>query len=1000
MIKLVYVLIFLVISLFGIGNTAVAYVPSPHGNYITNQTDKCANCHVTHNGAQQNMAIKTSEYNLCMVCHDGVSGPIATNFPNTSQHLWDAKNSYCSGCHDPHKSQTDPIPHLLRDKYSPQTKTGVPGDYQLCFDCHQNTAKTGTGFVQSSYDIFQFYNKSSNLGAGTYGTDKGHFIKSPTGTYTFADGTAVNQDYELSCTDCHDKHGSKNKKMLKEKLGDNPNVITLTDASTSDLTVAEERSFCQGCHNGTTHLYNSTNINTILWNPQANSGHTDTTKKCTLCHGGSGTSAQQAMHGAHAPTNALSTGGQDCANCHSNITSSSTATNNGSFHHVSDQYTFDITKYTKNKSCFQCHVDHDKFNPGPVGNLRGANIRSIFDSITGSAVPVDTDFLNSAYDPGYTKKGGLCLSCHLSQQTKNYDSTKQVHVLPQPAVYESSAHNYTASSTFKDNSTFKANCAKCHNDNLVKENWQSSNQFGTHSSTYSSILTPFADQNAVNPMNEKFCYKCHSNLTSTTADMYGTAMSAKSKGIYDIFNSTTGSKHNITGSTGLTCVSCHGSHTVAKTRDANISDITDPSNTLTPFTTASGNISNFCIKCHGATPPTGVNNGNAFVPNSIVFSSIVFTSNFTGWNKEVYLNSGHYAKLINCDTCHDKHGSNYARLLLNDEDTATSDGVCLKCHNGTVIGAANVKGDLTAGSDFTYRHPTLDRKGLHSDNETYPQTTANRHAACSDCHDPHAANAAMASGGNVTGKIANTMGVSPIYSVLNSTYATPTSYVSGNVNKEYQLCFKCHTGYNGNYPTPPVGAMAETDLAREFNPKNPAFHDVGLYTGLARSLGISYQTGTNLNDNTVLYCSSCHGADVGTATLTAGSGAVHGSSNQYILKGAWNSTLNLTNSTSANNLCLKCHNLSTTSNFTNGTANLHANYHGNISCQACHSEVPHGGKRPGMIVVTVGSPSANNPSYAYDASYDGIYGKNSTIYLRNWKSGGTYWNASDCGNCH
>lgn len=946
----------------------------------------CIGCHQDH-GSTLSKLLKTNPSNgttaatgndksFCINCHS--SNSVNNRYPgaavyNNSKHSLTTSNntnaSYpgitgqagqCLNCHDPHGTPNGTSLAAMKTLRSPYTDIPLTpsnkgtinytvNNFAFCFQCHNNTS------ANTKYNIQTLYTDNGNIKGG-------HYIKTAGGN--LAAGS------KITCEDCHSLHGSVNN-----------NKYSMNDALGSNL--GDGRNECLACHTTGKNVEGLTMSAPPSTVPQH---ATSDTTPCLNCHGS-----------AHQTTLGISSGGQDCSACHSNIVNPMSSTSQN-YHHliVNSSATYSITQ--TNKNCLSCHVDHNKFNNSKSSNLKGNYTQSF--PTTDTTPGVNTDFV--ATDATY---GGICLSCHILQQTKSYTQADGT-TATQPmniTKFNNSAHNYTVASTFGDSTTFNANCAKCHNDTLIKDKQTSTNKFGTHDSTFSSILSPFGDTTLTNPLNQKFCYKCHDGTGGTTTggpDVYGVAMSAAAKNVYNKF--TTGvSKHDITGATGakLTCINCHNQHNTSKnplSAGLTNSDISDPSNTLNPFITTSGNLANYCIKCHGAAVPTAVNNGTAYVPGSVLFPIFNFTNPAAGWDKSLYTSSGHYNKQYYCDKCHDEHGSGFVRLLTKGEDTTTTDGICLQCHNGTVTGAANVKTDLNSGTNSTYRHPTLSNAGLHSDTETFPQTTANRHAECVDCHDPHAANATTATGGNASGKINNVLGVTPTYPTSNSAFAAALSFTTGSVTKEYQLCLKCHSNFNGNYPTPPTGAFAETDLAKELNPVNPSFHDVGLYSGAARSYVGAFQTGSNMNGNTVLYCSSCHGSNTTATSLTASSSPVHGSTNQYILKGVWNSS---TNSQTANNLCLKCHDMSNTSasssRFNDGSSNLHSNHHQTYACQNCHGEVPHGGIRPSLLTIMSGSSYTG--TYKYSASYDGVYGKNSQLYLYHWKSGGTYWNQNDCG---
>lgn len=526
----------------------------PHGNYSVS-TEACAACHNTH-ASQSTYLLKPQRVNdVCFNCHDGTSAQKAKSFPSTYEHLWDAKDVYCNDCHNPHKDRSTAPIYLLEDTYDSGTKTGAPADYNLCFNCHKNPYNNTGGYVQANADIYQFYSKLSNAGAGTKGVDKGHFVQN--NRYTFADGTAVPIGFQLRCTDCHDQHGSTNKFLLKTKLGDNPNTITVNSPGTT-LTVTEERTFCTGCHNGTTRLYNSQDNLPIIWDDYKSTGHTDASKRCTGCHGGAGTETQKIMRGAHAPGAGESSGGLECLACHNVIQDAMKISITTTFHHVVDYASFQAD-YSLTKSCLQCHVDHDKFRPDiSAGNKRGANLRTRYEAVN-SATATNTDFINDAV-------GGLCLSCHTSSQTKSYDPTKSTQAIPGPADFNASKHNYVVYSTFKDtvpadNTTkFNANCTKCHNDylaNSIPYDYQTSSNpfvFGVHASSIRSILGKLGVVSPTQPLEEDLCYRCHTGATNS--DYYkladttqGSAMTPKSQSIMNVFQR--GYKHPVTLTRGI-----------------------------------------------------------------------------------------------------------------------------------------------------------------------------------------------------------------------------------------------------------------------------------------------------------------------------------------------------------------------------------------------------------------------------------------------------------------
>ncbi|MCL4439238.1 MAG: Ig-like domain-containing protein [Firmicutes bacterium] len=938
-------------------------------NPVSGTGISCAGCHESH-GSSLVKLLRTNPNNdatnvtgdnksQCYECHSGASADNrylgqalydnTTYDPHSLTSSANTNASYpgvtgqagqCANCHDPHGSAngtSKAAMKTLRGVYNDGKTSYSASDFTFCFNCHNNTS------ANNKYDIQTPYNDING----------GHYIKTAGGNLAVGS--------KLACEDCHSLHGSanNNKHLMKDSLGSN---------------LGDGRNECLACHQTGKVVEGLT----MSAPPSTVPEHSGTTTACLNCHGS-----------AHIPNSGVSSGGVDCSTCHSPIAVAVSSTTTGFHHLMSNTAATYTTTQNGARNCLSCHVDHNKFNNQKAFNLKANYSESFPTSDT-------TAGQNSDFNAGDTTYGGLCLSCHQNQQTKSYVQPDGTTATPPLSIsgFANSAHNYTATSVFGDSTVFKANCVKCHNDDMTKDKQTSTNKFSTHNSSYQRILSPFGDATLTDPLKQQFCFKCH----NTTGDQYGTAMSALAKGIQNEF--TMASKHDITGASGaqLTCVNCHGPHSASKnplSAGLSNSDISDPANTLNPFTTASGDISKFCAGCHNSSPPTAVNNGSALVPYSVVFPNGNITSNGGGWNKSAYTGAspaGHYTQGYQCDKCHDNHGSPYSRLTLLPEDpssapSATS-GICLQCHGnqaGRPAGAANVYTDLTAGSDSTYRHPTLYNTGLHSDTETFPQSTANRHADCHDCHDPHSAN-------NGNPKTVNTTtNTAPAASndLRNATGVTVSTwpaawntvpggnYTFGTVTNEYELCFKCHSSFNGNFPAPPAGAIAETDIAKEFNPNNASFHFLGIGTSTSKTNAGTYVS--PFNTNSKLYCTSCHGA-AGTAVTSPG--AIHGSSNRYILKAPY--TTSTGTSGTGNDLCFKCHDPNTYggvgsnpntaasasgfSNSSKGNLHVYRTKH-RVACVKCHSAVPHGSQNKKLLVTNSDPAPYNNGSQIVISSW-------------------------------
>jgi len=1077
---------------------------NPHGSYL-NDTNECAQCHITHNAQGPALLSQPTVNSLCYLCHDAggqsqydVSSQFGTTAPYAaSYHPVPEGAQKCTDCHNPHDGGKDAAgndihwPRLLQSKADP----AVHGGNSFCFSCHQNAQGTvraldpsaypadGTGHNDSSFTIngvtpfkpdsgtdircmgchephgsgqVKLLRPDPNNDATVItGNNKSqcyecHTGASPDNRYaglgTFENSkhslvTSVNTGTEFpgvagqagQCANCHDPHGTANgtsgvgMKTLRGVYNDGKTNYTASDFdmcfkchNSSSLNPAYDIQTqynepngghriktaggnlavgsvlpCETCHS----LHGSANNNKYSLNDALGSNLGDGRNECLACHqtgktvegiamspppasvpehDGNSTAKCLECHGSPHKVNAgVSNGGLDCSVCHSTLVLATQPSSAG-YHHVLDNSSAAYsTAQNGSRNCLSCHVDHNKFNSQKAYNLK-ANYTESF-PVTDNTPGQNTDF--SANDPTY---GGLCLSCHQNRQIKDYTqpdgstATQPISI----SGFTDSAHNYTVSSAFGDNTVFNANCVKCHNDDMAKNRQTSANRFGLHNSAYQRILSPFGDTALTDPLKQQFCLKCH----DVAGDVYGAAMSLAARDIKNRFAKA--SKHDITGATGaeLTCVNCHGPHSVSKdpfSSGLNVSDISDPDNTLSPYTTAAGDMSTFCLKCHDGSPPQAVNDGTTFVPYSVKFPDLNFTSNGSGWDKSGYTGvspAGHYSQGYGCDKCHDKHGSDYPLLTLLPEDPATApssdSGLCLRCHGnqaGRPAGAADVYTDLTKGTDFTYRHPTLDYSGLHSDRETFPWNTADRHAECTDCHDPHSANGrnpktvngATNTAPRASNKLRNVTGVKVRAWPAAWSTVPRENYTLGPVTDEYELCFKCHSGFNGNFPSPPQGAVPETDVAVEFNPNNASYHYLGIGSSSSRTTEGTYVAPFNAGSK--LYCTSCHGAD---NTAVTSPGAVHGSVNRYILKAPF------TNNTGAagtqNDLCYKCHDVNTygaagtspktaatASGFSTSSKNLHTYSKHRVACVNCHSAVPHGYKNP-KLLVTQSDPAPYN----------------------------------------
>lgn len=418
-----------------------------------------------------------------------------------------------------------------------------------------------------------------------------------------------------------------------------------------------------------------------------------------------------------------------------------------------------------------------------------------------------------------------------------------------------------------------------------------------------------------------------------------------------------------------------------------------------------------------------------------------------------------------CLACHDTHTVEGGRRLLREATddinepkqggNPASEETCYLCHTNMLDSVLdpvdNEVADIETEFGETYHMPitTLEQADTLTEahdiknadmeeitTESYTQflgvpnlSVDTRHVECTDCHNPHREikNSSFDGGGVSTqgthehnvdnqphsnlasGVLRGSWGVEPDYtfaswdtwplSIIYNKRGTPDG--TAPVDKEYQVCLKCHSSYAYG-ETPPIPGSTGgnttigtndlnqyTDQAKEFNPANAGYHPVIATTGrtivnrgITNSPFLYPWNGTNgaWVGNQTMYCSDCHGKD------TAGQGVndptpwgPHGSANPFILLGYWDFNTGTVNSTGgiSEDLCFKCHNPDVysyqgtaagggASGFSDGIANLHISSDGvsrdlhidnidrvngmRINCMTCHSGVPHGWKKKGLLV--------------------------------------------------
>ena len=268
-----------------------------------------------------------------------------------------------------------------------------------------------------------------------------------------------------------------------------------------------------------------------------------------------------------------------------------------------------------------------------------------------------------------------------------------------------------------------------------------------------------------------------------------------------------------------------------------------------------------------------------------------------------------------CAICHRAHVSQGPALVTTQDSQST---LCFTCHSGTGS-TLNTKAqyavppnNATTGS--YYSHEALiapaapNAHALSSANEF--GGVSNRHSVCADCHNAHNATAALSTqttgpgdattgtGWTVAGANVAVTGVS-----VDATAGTTLSYTfldgaaGAQPTLEYQVCFKCHSGFtvlNTNNPLHP--SWDTLDKAIELDPKTASFHPIEAPgTNQTAAMGLSL-AGTSpfkqwvFTAGDTVRCVNCHANPAswagtlqpnGTTAATAAGGDLAPHASQY-----------------------------------------------------------------------------------------------------------------------
>jgi thermitase len=363
-----------------------------------------------------------------------------------------------------------------------------------------------------------------------------------------------------------------------------------------------------------------------------------------------------------------------------------------------------------------------------------------------------------------------------------------------------------------------------------------------------------------------------------------------------------------------------------------------------------------------------------------------------------------------CASCHRSHTAQGRELRIDGHE----EQICFGCHTAGGSGT-NVQPAFTSKTNTPTRffsHGVSNTSMIHMPGETIGGNFggANRHVECEDCHSPHSSSRSAVPGSNLAPAVQQEMylstGVEPLWTAAGA----PAGFSGMDVaEREYQVCFKCHSsfttlptyfpdgygwdnsstvpGYIANglgklSSTNPAQVLDSRDLAKEFNSFQVSFHPLAAQ-GRNRNMDPGSFVSPWSRDS-IVYCTDCHDYAGGD------SDGPHGSPLLHLLDGA---SEYITQTDPGQNcapggcpsihdpgeLCFKCHqyntyatgsNPVTTTRFRKGVENLHT-FHSFGSCYTCHDS--HGSEQDRLInfdttVVSISAGYNSQTAWQFNAA--------------------------------
>jgi predicted CXXCH cytochrome family protein len=252
-----------------------------HGNF-QNNTGSCANCHSAHNGENEQLLMKSTEYDLCMACHDGTMGfynvakgseaGVFNTSVNAADHsasmhnvdsvaisaapgaiktngTSDVAEFECSSCHNPHGSVND---RLLNETVAGKVYANT---YDVTIVGYTETIvkhplAKGNSAIKLNLALDDTYKNLNDI-TGT----KGLKIYKSNGIYAAPDaGKGVTQqnvydwrlNYSEFCSGCHDAYLAN--REAGKRLASDAEGVGGVDHFTHTTSSTKAGRACVSCH--------------------------------------------------------------------------------------------------------------------------------------------------------------------------------------------------------------------------------------------------------------------------------------------------------------------------------------------------------------------------------------------------------------------------------------------------------------------------------------------------------------------------------------------------------------------------------------------------------------------------------------------------------------------------------------------------------------------------------------------------------------------------------